>query len=173
MIKTLSLGDVLAVIKCQFYMPICRVSIRNNMLTTYLLTMFHNFSVYLISRTSSTIWNFSRNLKGKFINVHVTMGVHWPGRPNRTILGQVGPGGGQSAPLWHQLSRSLTFTLARRRQRAHQLHNVGLDKIHGQPATWCPPGRPLSWKHCRQAYEPPLGHYKYTPYAPHCNTHTL
>jgi hypothetical protein len=46
------------------------------MLTPYLLTKFHDFSAYLILGTWNMIWNFSNDLKGKFINVCVTMGVH-------------------------------------------------------------------------------------------------
>jgi hypothetical protein len=61
------------------------------MLTPYLLTKFHNFSVYLISGTWSTIWNFLRNLMGKFINVRVTMGVHWPGMLCKTKPQSGGP----------------------------------------------------------------------------------
>jgi hypothetical protein len=45
-------------------------------LTPYLLTKFHDFSVYLISGTWRSIWSFLRDLKGKIIKARVTMGVH-------------------------------------------------------------------------------------------------
>jgi hypothetical protein len=85
---------------------------------------------------------------------------------------QVGPKGGRPAPLWSQISRVLTRTLARRRQTEHLLHKISLAKNHGWPATWWPLNHFLSWKHCRQAEEPPLGHYKY-PSTLSTRIHTL
>jgi hypothetical protein len=46
------------------------------MLTPYLLTKFHDFSVSLILGTWNAIWNFSRDLKGKTIKICVTTAVH-------------------------------------------------------------------------------------------------
>jgi hypothetical protein len=66
------------------------------MLTSYLLTKFHDFSVYLISGTWSTIGDFSRNQKGEFINVCVTNGAHGPGRPCKT---KPEPGGHKRWPV--------------------------------------------------------------------------
>jgi hypothetical protein len=70
------------------------------MLIPYLLTKFQDFSVYLISRTWSTIWDFSRNLKGKLINVRVTKGVHVPGRPHRTKPRSGGHKRWSISPTW-------------------------------------------------------------------------
>jgi hypothetical protein len=123
------------------------------MLISYLLTKFHNFSVYFISGTWNTIWNFSTDLMGKCINVCVTEGVHWPGRSCRTKPQLGGP------RRW-PVSQG---TRARRRQRKHRSHKVGLVKNHGRLAKWWLPDRILSRNGCHQDEEPHLGCYKYPP----------
>jgi hypothetical protein len=77
MSKSLSLGNVLAVMKHLFHTPTCQVYVRNGyVLTPYLLTKFHDFSVYLILETWKAICDFSRDIKGEIIKIRVTMGVH-------------------------------------------------------------------------------------------------
>jgi hypothetical protein len=148
------------------------------MLTPYLLTKSHDFSVYLISETWSTIWTIQGALR-KFINVHETMCVHWPGRPRRTKPRPCGAKRcltdhpGRPTPLWHQLSMSLACMLPTRRQREHQLHKVGLANNHGWSAMWWPLVRLLAQRQCRQVWEPTLGHYKYPLRSTLWYTHTL
>jgi hypothetical protein len=49
--KSISLGDMLALIKHRFHVPTCRVNDKITMYSPCLLTLFHDFSVYLISGT--------------------------------------------------------------------------------------------------------------------------
>jgi hypothetical protein len=131
------------------------------MLISYLLTTFHSFSVYLISRTWCTIWDFLRNLKGKLINIHVTKGVHRLGRPHRTKPWLGGPRKWPTNPTLAGRPH-LVHMHAGMRQREHRHHKVSLAKIHGRPATWWPPDRPFVRKCCGQSWEPSLGDYKCT-----------
>jgi hypothetical protein len=64
------------------------------MLTPYLLTKFHGFSVYLILGTWSAIWNFSRDLKGKITKMHATTGSTDQEGHVGPSPGKVGPNGG-------------------------------------------------------------------------------
>jgi hypothetical protein len=105
------------------------------MLTPYLLTKFHDFSIYLISGTWNAIYNFSRELKGK-----ITKDVSpWVSTDREGHVGpspdQVGPKGGRLAPLWGQIDRNLASMLARRRQRGTDLITSVWPKfMAGRPA---------------------------------------
>jgi hypothetical protein len=74
------------------------------MLRPYLLTKFHDFSVYLILETWKAIWIFSRDLKGN-------LSKHESPRVITDQEGHVGPSpdqvgleGGRPAPLCCQIN---------------------------------------------------------------------
>jgi hypothetical protein len=132
------------------------------MLTTYLLTKFHDFSVYLISGTWSTTWNFSRDQKGKCINVHVTKGVHGLWRPHRT---KPRPGGPKRCPVDPTLADRSHF--GAKSSLPWWVHVLGGGKGSTNLTRLVWPrimvGHLLSRKRCCQVEEPPLGRYKYPP----------
>jgi hypothetical protein len=64
------------------------------MLTPYVLTEFHDFSVYFILGTCNAIWNFSRDQRVnsiKYKKESVTTDVHWPGGTQETKPQPSGP----------------------------------------------------------------------------------
>jgi hypothetical protein len=79
--------------------------------------------------------DFSKDLKGKFINVRVTKGVHRPGRPCRTKPELDGHKRWSSGPILagrpHFGTKSSNPLPTKRRQRKNRPCEVGLDKIDG------------------------------------------
>jgi hypothetical protein len=137
MSKNLSFGDVLAVIKHQFHTPTCRVYVRNDYVNTYLLTKFHDFSVYVISGTCNAIQDFSRDKRGNLPKRVST-------RVSTDREGHVGPRLNQMGPKGWSVGPTLV-------PNAQRLGGYGVQEVATREPisprwfahkTWWPPDRP-------------------------------